>query len=673
MRKAGPFRALAGVLFAATVALSLAGPGARVARAATPTLTMVTSSTYTVLPEERRIAVSVEITATSLRRDTTTRRYTIDRAYLAVLPTASNFRLIVATGAPKVTLSSQTESNTVLLLRFGSPLGSGKSMTMTLTFDILDPGGAPDRALRITPSLLAFPVWAFGSVGVAGSSVRLVFPADYVATIGRGPLVGPSIDEQGQVIYESGPLSTPETFVADVLADRPGVLLDGRRSASVAGGTVIFLIRSWPDDPDWRKRVTELLQQSLPVLAEDIGLAWPWDTELEVRETIADPEGGAAAGAGAASAFDDSTARLDIPYTADPSAILHGAAHGWFNARLVADRWIAEGFASLYSEAAGATIGVPVASPEMTDALVAEAAPLNSWLPGGAGDGYGYAASVATARAIQQQAGDDELRQVWIDAAAGVGAYQPVGVPAAGPAGTPQRGLGPADWRSLLDLLEAKSDGSFEGIWRRWVVRPADARLLDVRYDARALYDATVAAAGPWVLPSSIRAAMGAWAFDAATEELLEVAEVLEQRDDVGRAAAAVGLAPSDAIRRAFEGSAGLATAGAEAVTERAVIGAFEATIAARPAEPDLIASIGLIGTNPEGDVEAARAAFAAGDLDATVRLAVSARSTWAGAPEIGRGRLLSGATISFAMALLLWLVVSRRARPTTRAGRGSA
>ena len=48
----------------------------------------------------------------------------------------------------------------------GSQLGAGKSIALTLTFDIADPGGAPDRALRISPSLVLFSAWGIGATGV---------------------------------------------------------------------------------------------------------------------------------------------------------------------------------------------------------------------------------------------------------------------------------------------------------------------------------------------------------------------------------------------------------------------------------------------------------------------------------------------------------------------------
>ena len=646
----------------AVVVLATGGIGAPAALAASNPVKLVGLTTYAVLPEAHRLAVMVEITATSLLRDTTTRRFYVDRAYLAVYPKATNFRLASPSGKPVVSVSSRAATNLVLLLKFGSRLGSGKSMAMTLTFDIEDPGGAPDRSLRISPSLLSFPVWAYGSPGVPGSAVRVEMPGDYVASIGRGPLAGPSADSDGTVAYTSGSLASPSTFVAEVLADRPGALTDDLVPVSMPGGTIELRIRAWPDDPDWHTRVSDLLKRALPALGSRIGLPWPTDAPLEVRETIARDENGAAniAGRDNAAVFDPATSRLDVPFTADASGILHGVAHAWFSADLIADRWIADGFAMLYAEQVGAAIDVPVTSPVPGNVAPV---PLNAWVVGSPEDAYGYGAALLLARKIAATAGDVALRQVWEDAAAGVSAYQPAAAMDGAVTAPLEHGAGRIDWRSLLDLLEYRTGVSFAGLWRGRVIRWSDGGLLDARLAARELYRETVATGASWVLPRRIRDEMTAWQFDAATADLLQATDILGQREDIGQAATAVGLVPPVALRVAFEGTDGLDTAAAEAVTERAVIGAFTEILNARPQDPGLVTDVGLFGQDPDKEIAAARTAFAAGDLDATVRHAETAKAIWTGAPDVGRDRVASGVGLGIAVFLLGWLIVSRIVR----------
>lgn len=656
-------RVIAGATLGFSLVLASLCPLVPTALAAAPDVTMVTATTYDVLPEEHRVAVTVEIRATNTRRDTTTRHYYADRAYLAVIPAASHFHLATATGTPGVSVSARGASATVLLLRFGTKLGAGKTLALTLTFEIVDPGGEPDRPLRISPSLVAFEAWAHGTDGIAGSNVRVRLPAGYAAIIGRGPLAGPSTEPDGAIVFESGPLATPSTFAADVFADRPATLVDGHRSTTVAGETVILLIRSWPDDPSWEARIADLLVRGLPALGSAIGTGWTIGAQLEARESITRSAGG---GTSDAATFDPGGRRLDIPYAADATAVLHGLAHGWFNGGLVADRWIAEGFAALYAERAGDAIGVAVASPVMTEAALEQARRLNAWVPGTGSDDFGYAAALALARQIAARAGDTGLRDVWVATSSGIGAYQPGGWPPDPDAALVEAGTGAADWRVLLDLLEDRTGLSFEDLWREQVARPGDAALLDARSAARARFHELVVAAGSWTLPRSIRAAMRAWRFDEAAAGFDAAQAVLRQRDDVARAAAVAGLRLPDSLRRAFEGDDGFAVASAEAVTELAVIGAVAEIAGARPGDDDLVAKIGLAGSDPDANLAAARAAFMAGDLDATLRLAEEARATWEAAPEVARGRVVGAALLILAIGLATGLIMRRRS-----AGRG--
>ncbi len=652
--------------------------------AAGPSVTLVTNATYDVLPAEHRVSVTVGITVTSHLHDTVTKRYYADRAYVAVMPGASKFRLSAAGGKPSVAVTSRSAAATVLALRFGTQLGAGKSLDLTLTFDIVDPGGTPERALRISPSLVAFQAWAFGSDGIAGSTVRVRLPTGYGVSIGRGPLAGPTTDPDGHLAYASAALASPATFVADILADRPGDLLATSRSIVVGGTPVTLLSRSWPDDPAWRAKIEALLVPGLPALADMIGIAWPLAAQLEVLETLPRPSGGPGSfgGAGEAAALDPAASRLDVAYLASATGILHGAAHSWFNGTLVADAWIADGFGALYAERAGTVIGVPVTSPVMTEAALALAEPLNAWVPGGPADAFEQAASLSVARAIARQAGDEAMRAVWADVARGVGAYPVVGTGAGG-AGTgpgaasgaadvaPAPTAGPADWRSLLDLVEAHTSTSFDALWRRWIVRPADATLLDARTAARRAYTEVAAAAGDWTLPASIRDELRAWQFQAATEELDAAASVLRQRHQIAQEATSAGLTPPSRLKDAFEGTEGLAAASAEAVTELAVIATYDRAAATRPPSPDLLTRIGLLGTTPDVDLATAAAAFAAGDLDGTLRLSAAARTTWLATPDVARGRILSGAGLSVAVVLLAYLVASRRRARRRRRGWG--
>ena len=668
VRRAGwpPPRVLAALILAASA--TGFGPAILSApvRAAAPDLTLVTATTYEVLPDEGRVAVTVRITATNHLHDTVTRRYFFEEGSLAVLPGTSDFRLSAESGSPSVAVRARKESGVVLRLRFGSRLAAGRSLALVLTFDLVDPGGAPDRPLRISPSLITFPAWAYASTATPGSMVEVRVPGGYSVQIGRGPLAGPTTDAAGWHVYSSETLEKPLTFVADVSADRSGGYVDGRRSATVGHRTVVLVLRAWPDDPAWRARVADLYVPALAWLGKEIGAPWPFAVPLTVEEKLVRGSGGFAG------TFDPAVPLAQIGYKASPGVILHEAAHGWFNGQLVADRWIAEAFASYYAERVAADLDISIDSPDLVGVPAEAALPLNAWGPAAgaptAADDYGYAASLELAREIAALVGDEVLRDTWGAAAARAPAYQPM---TSTGAALLETGAAPPDWRALLDLLEDRAapeaSAALDRLWRRWVIRPTDAALLDERAEARDAYAAAVSAAVPWTLPSSIRDALRAWQFGSATRLMDAARAVLRQRDLVAREVASAGLTPPDSLRRAFEGADGFAAAAAEAATELAVLGRIEDVAAGRIAEPGLIERIGLIGLDPDASLAAARAAFEAGDLDGAVAAAAEAEAAWRAVPGMARGRLVSAAFLGLAILLVAGLLLGRRRRRRSR------
>ena len=281
---------------------------------------------------------------------------------------------------------------------------------------------------------------------------------------------------------------------------RPAVYVDRPLTVPVEGQDVELMLQAWKDDPGWADRTGSLFADALPVLRGDIGLPWPEEDPLVIHETAGrDPDA-------SAGVFDPAQNRIDVAYWADRGVVIHQAAHGWFNGDLLADRWANEGFATFYALRAAEQLGESADRPQMTDEARAASFPLNAWAAGdGQGtattaDAYGYAASLELANALAERVGTDVLATVWADAAAGTGAYQPPALRrrcrrwrTAG-AATPEGVGGAADWRALLDLLEARSGQDLTPLWREWVVRPDEAASLDARTAARASYGRTLAA-----------------------------------------------------------------------------------------------------------------------------------------------------------------------------------
>jgi hypothetical protein len=667
---------LVGLLLVATIAglVSTLVPGsARPALAAAPDLTLTSETRYDVDPTNRAVHVTVALTAVNHLKDTKTRQYYFDRAFLAVQPGTTNFAISARTGSPKVVVASTKADHTLLRIDFGGRLPAGSSRTFTLTFDLPDPGGAPTRDIRVGESLVSFPAWAFATPSTPGGTVTVTFPAGYTIEVDSEQLGEPTTAADGRVVYATGRLADPLAFFAYFVADRPTAYTESTRLVEVAGQPLTLAIRAWPDDPAWGERVGALVERALPDLAGRIGLRWLGEEPLVVAEALSRST------AGYSGRYDPTVGQIDIAYYAESFVVLHEAAHAWFDGSLIAERWANEGFASWYALQAATALEVPVTGPTLSPELATDRIPLNEWtLDAGANsptDDYGFAASAELARLIAERAGPPGLASVWHAARDRIAAYQPAGLDpiasgspmtragatAAGDSDVvvPERAVGPPDWRGLLDLLEDRTGRRYDDLWRTWVVRPADAALLTERAAARRQYDAVVSRAGDWRLPEIVRQAMRAWQFDQAGELLAAADRALDDRDAVASAASAAGLEVPHALEAEFEGNRGFAAAAAEADAQLTTIASLEAARGAKPAAPGLVQEVGLWWATPDVDVERAVTAFESGDLDASVEASASAYAAWAGAGDLGRNRIASILGALVAAVIGVWLVLS--------------
>jgi hypothetical protein len=653
---------LLGALLAILVG-ALPAQAATVAAATAPELQITTAATYDVQPAQARVHVVLDATISNTHRDAGDSRTYFDTAYLAVLPGTSGFAVTSPGVTPTVSVKSATSAYTLLTIGLGKKLFAGKETLLELQFDLPDQGGTGLRDVRVGSTLVAFPVWAFATDATPGSTVTVVFPPGYDVSQQVGDLPDPTNGDGDTQVWQSAPLTDPLSFYSFFVADRPGAFAETRSTASVNGASVPLTIRAWTDDPAWGSRVGTLVKRGLPAIASAVGLPYT-GSGLVVQESVSRTIGGYAG------LFDPVASTTQVAYYASPFVVLHETAHAWFNGRIASERWILEGFSSLYASKAAATLKMAVDPPVLTPDLRAAAIPLNAWPAVGRADeateDYAYAATYQLASAIAQRAGDDGLQAVWKAAAAGEAAYQPAH------GGPVERAATPPDWRSFLDLLEQHTSASYADLWSTWVVRPTEAHLLIDRASARAAYAGAIAAAGAWDLPQSIRTAMDGWQFDQALALLGDARTALQQRDEVAKAASDAGLTVPPTLKAAFEGANGPTAAIAEAQQELSTIDAIAAADSASRTVSGPLAELGLLGFTPAQEVASAKSAFTTGDLSAAQAHASAAASIWSSAEGRGEQRILS---IVAAIVLLLAIsglfaiaiVRTRRARARER------
>jgi hypothetical protein len=653
----------------AALVMAVAAPAAGImepaaARGAATDLTLVTDATYTVDPEAGELTVSMVVVAKNHTRETRTRRFWFDHAFLAVQPGAVNARIGGVNGA-RVRVAKRNKDSTLLRIDFGSRLYSGDSTRLRLAFDLPGQGKAAAPNVRVGTSLITIPAWAFASAGARGSAVTVRIPEGWEVFVESGELESRTTDAGGATVLSTGPLASPLTWFAFVSAQRPAVYVDRELTVPAGDRDVELVLQAWEDDPAWATRMGALLGDVLPVMRREIGLPWPLTGPLVVQEAVSRDADAYA------SVFDPAEGRIEVAYWADESTVIHQAAHGWFNAGLLGSRWANEGFATHYAMRTAASLERPMKAPVMPEDA-ADAQPLNAWTsgdePGSPADRYGYAASLRLADAIAERVGDDVLARVWEDAADRVGAYQPISAGAVmddagagASAGTREGVEAPPDWRGLLDLIEERSGDDLADLWRERVVLPEEVPLLDARAEARAAYARTVALAGDWRLPRAIRDALRAWRFDTAETLMADARTVIAQRNAVAQRAGRGGVELPDTMRILFEDGS-LAEASARAEAERNALLAIESAAVSRSADDDILSRIGMLGEHPEADLAAGRAALAAGDIDTAVAAAGDAQRAWTVAWQEGRRRALL-AVAALATVLVLASAVAGSVR----------
>lgn len=220
----------------------------------------------------------------------------------------------------------------------------------------------------------------------------------------------------------------------------------------------------------------------------------------------------------------------------------------------------------------------------------------------------------------------------------------------------------PPDWRTLLDHLDrvAGADGIDE-LFHSAVIDPADAPLLDRRAAARTDYDALVFRAGGWVLPSYLRTAMAAWEFDTFTAEQGAISDVILRRDALFAWEESLDLEPRDDAKAVFEAAErDMSEVNALLDEQEAALAAFDEAERLVNGDRGLLAAIGLLGHDADGDLAGLRDAWAEGDYQRVEHDGHELAALVEGAVGDGTIRLLVPAV---ALLALVWVlrVVRRR------------
>jgi hypothetical protein len=255
---------------------------------------------------------------------------------------------------------------------------------------------------------------------------------------------------------------------------------------------------------------------------------------------------------GYAGFYDQASDEITISEDLDDLTIVHEASHAWFNKRLFTERWIGEGLADEYASQVLTTLGRKAEGPASVKRGADAAFALESWPPPApirddaqdARERYGYDASWVAMRQIVRLVGEEGMRRLFAAAEAGTTAYPARGRPRSRPCPT----TGAGSWTSPT---RSRRRTAWDAVVRRWALAPRDAGLLPPRAAARAAYATLAEDGGTWAPPDSVRTAMDAWRFGAATDAMAAATTVLERRDEVATLADARAWSRRPAARPA--------------------------------------------------------------------------------------------------------------------------
>ena len=632
------------------VGMSLAQP---VPARAGEGLILNSHTTWDVRPEEGRIVVSIDMAATNVVPDTAAGRTYFSGIGIPIPAGATGVSAFGGGVGLAVGVSTLDELTNIADITFSTGVFYQQTYRFRLSFVITDGGGDPTRETWVRTSFVAFAAWPMGSDGNA--TLEVILPPGYEATDHLDALE--VVADANATRMQASNLD-PNTFWTYVTAERESDRVATALEIPFAAGDGSVVLYAWPDDPEWATRLGGWLRDGFPILEAEIGLPFPITDELRVDEHAYDHLGDYAG------YYQPTLDTIAVRFDADAFTTLHEAAHVWFDRNLTVERWVTEGFASYYAEAAGTRLGLALEVNELTDENRALAFALTDWGDAYAEDlereDYGYAASLAAARDIAALAGPEGLRAVWRATFDERRAY------ALGNDELLEDGeMRVREWQRMLDLFEIETGEDFLPIWTTWVIGEDDAAVLEERADARAAYGSTMTALDGWTMPEDTRLSMEWWDFDDAMEDLDGIGEVIAARAELASTAAGLDLEPTSDLRTTFE-TDGFVAAAAEADEQRealAAIGEAEEVVGVRLSA---LEQIGLMGEVPPADhVADARDAYENGEDADAVERAAEARSARDAAENRGRLRvgIAGGSVLALDLLAMGVLFAVRRRR----------
>lgn len=438
-------------------------------------------------------------------------------------------------------------------------------------------------------------------------------------------------------------------IVATAESSRPSAVASLPMQAELQDRTLDIELTYFQGEESAANHLRELIPAALPVIEDLFGFPYDGPTDITIaqggRQAILGYEG-------ITQCFSDSCEIIVSP-VADDITVIHELTHLWTD--IYDERWLAEGFAELYALEAAEQLPsqlvqnqrLPRLSPAV-DLQLDEWGDVVSVLEAAedqiAVENAGYDISLRFLETLRLEVGNSVLRDVNIAIAAGNIA---------------------ADSRMFMDLVEDTSGRNVDLLFRDWVFAEGEGPLLDLRREARdrlAELEARVLTEGlPTGATAGIREDILVWDFVDALSKLNTVEadvanynDLSEQLGQMTGEASSIGLTIPPGIAESLEnwefGDVRLALADA-----RDAMDAFRSARASVNASRSLWQRFGLLGSDPDSQIDEARGHFAAARFQASIDSARAAESTIGDASTVALRRVLivSGIFAIFGLIVL--------------------
>lgn len=463
--------------------------------------------------------------------------------------------------------------------------------------------------------------------------------------------------------------------------------------------------RYFKSDDAWAQQVWAAAKTALPLLEKTYGFAFPFKT-LNLRESSYIELGGAA---GISYSSGGDVLLAPDPGYPIPEVVVHELGHQWAGAN-EAETWIAEGLAEY---------GMRSVAPEMGFTPVdyhwqslGYTNNLALWgLSNVTNGAYWYGRAGAFFFAYQDAIGGPaNMKKVLSQT-------------------SPASARAPFDSRWFMDTGEAVSGANLDSLFSTWVFNPASsAQVLKDRRDAHTLVatlDARAAAMGLTGTPKDIQDNLDAWVFGGIAAQVQAANAVLDHYAAVVTLAHGVSLATTNAVADAWSkrttaqtdaligeqksainaligtavqikdepadspartrmnsalqsynsgdfstatrlASDTASTAANEVIAQQVLATARETQ---KSYHPSFIGRIGLLFSDPAGDLAKAQKAYDSGDPATAIHQAQSAIDTWHGAKSAGLERLAILLAAMAALSIGVWWMLRRLDRAAMPGG----